>query len=218
MALDNPIGGGKSEAGSLPNRLGCIKRIKAFLNGLFAHAFTIIGNRHQNSPALLLGLYDELPAGRHCITGVGAKVHQSLADAGSISHNRQMIRVFSENFNFFVKRFSNNLKGLADHLGQVDYFKFFLDLFAGKLKQSVNQTGAPSYRCVDATGNFVQTGLVFIVHLYQLAVNQYFGQGVSEVVGHPGGNRTDGLHFLNMLQLHLQTLALGHIGNHDDDR
>ena len=130
MALDNPIGCGKPEAGSLADRLGCIKRVKAFFDGHFFHTFAIIGDAHQNSSVFLHGLYDELPAGRHGIPGVGEKVHQGLAETGWISHNRQLIRIFGLDFNFFIKRFLNNLAGLTDYVGQVDYFKFFLDLFA----------------------------------------------------------------------------------------
>ena len=63
----------------------------------------------------------------------------------------------------------------------------------------------------------MQVPLIFKVHLDQLAVYHNFGQRISEIVSHTGCNRTDSFHFLFVLQLQLQSFALGYIGNHDND-
>ena len=91
-------------------------------------------------------------------------------------------------------------------------------MFAGKLKQSINQAGTSSHGTVDSAGHIVQAGFIFIVHLNKLTVDQNLSQRVSEIMGHAGGNRADRLHFLDMLQLHLQSLALGYVRDHNDDR
>ena len=104
MTFDNSIGGGKAQAGSFTDRFGGKKRIKTFFDGLPIHTLAGIGDRHNNSSSsFLLPSYNQLAAIRHRIPGICAKIHQGLAKAGGISHDRQLCREIGLNLYFLVK-------------------------------------------------------------------------------------------------------------------
>ena len=216
VLFNDSVNRGESKAGTLADFLRRKERFEKVAEDFGFDAATSIGDGETNEGTragfrIILGDFgrdisgagfdDQLSTTRHRIAGIDAEIDDDLLDGATVGMNlRQIGTAIGFEKDVFADEFPEHCAGALDDFAEIDAAELH-DLLAAESEQLPDEIGSPLGGLADFADGFGVRAHFAELHEEHAGMAINNGQDIIEIVGDPGGELTDGFHFLGLAEL-----------------